>query len=174
MLRTILASSRFFIAIAVFGAFIAAVALITYAGLVVVEVTWNAFSRDIAPEHAKTLAVEFIELIDLFLLGTVLYIVALGLYELFIDDKLPMPRWLLIRDLDDLKDKLLGVVIVLLGVTFLGKVVTWNGDTAIVYFGAAIAAVIAALGGFVAITRKGNDKGYPAEPPKRHDPPNAQ
>lgn len=163
MLRTILASSRFFIAIGVFGAFVAAVSLIIYAGLVVFQVTWDAFSQDISPEHAKTLAVEFIELIDLFLLGTVLYIVALGLYELFIDDKLPMPRWLLIRDLDDLKDKLLGVIIVLLGVTFLGKVVTWDGNTDIVYFGAAIAAVIAALGGFVAITRKGHDKGNEVE-----------
>lgn len=156
MLRTILASSRFFIAIAVAGAFLAAVSLITYAAIVVVEETWHAFSGEIDTEHAKTLAVEFIELIDLFLLGTVLYIVALGLYELFIDDRLPMPRWLLIRDLDDLKDKLLGVVIVLLGVTFLGKVVTWNGDRSIIYFGVAIAAVIASLGGFVAISRKGH------------------
>jgi uncharacterized membrane protein YqhA len=158
VLRTILASSRFFIAIAVAGAFLAAVSLITYAAIVVVEHTWQAFSHEINDENAKTLAVDFIELIDLFLLGTVLYIVALGLYELFIDDQLPMPRWLLIRDLDDLKDKLLGVVIVLLGVTFLGKVVTWNGDQSILYFGIAISSVIAALGGFVAITRKGNNK----------------
>jgi uncharacterized membrane protein YqhA len=163
VIRTILASSRFFIAIAVLGAFLAAVALITYAAFVVFEVTWDAFSHDINVEHAKSLAVEFIELIDLFLLGTVLYIVALGLYELFIDDKLPMPRWLIIRDLDDLKDKLLGVVIVLLGVTFLGKVVTWDGDRDIVYFGAAIAAVIAALGGFVAISRKGHDKSHASD-----------
>lgn len=159
MVRTILASSRFFIAIAVFGAFLAAVVLIVYAGLVVVEVTWEAFSKDINAEHAKTLAVQFIELIDVFLLGTVLYIVSLGLYELFIDQHLPMPRWLMIRDLDDLKDKLLGVVIVLLGVTFLGKVVVWNGDRNILFYGLAIAAVIAALGGFLAITRKGNEGG---------------
>ena len=158
MLRTILASSRFFIAIAVFGAFCAAVSLISYAGIVVIKVTWDAFSHEISAVHSKTLAVEFIELIDLFLLGTVLYIVALGLYELFIDDKLPMPNWLIIRDLDDLKDKLLGVVIVLLGVTFLGKVVTWDGSKSIVYFGAAIAAVILALGLFVAISRFGHSK----------------
>lgn len=162
MIRTILASSRFFIAIAVLGAFIAAVSLIVYGGLVVVDTTWHAFSNEIDSAHAKELAVEFIELIDLFLLGTVLYIVALGLYELFIDDKLPMPRWLLIRDLDDLKDKLIGVVIVLLGVTFLGKVVTWDGSRDIVYFGGAISLVIAALGGFVAITRKGHAK-YPVD-----------
>jgi uncharacterized membrane protein YqhA len=154
MVKTILASSRFFIAIAVLGSFVAAVALIVYGGLVVVEVTWKAFSKEISAEGSKELAVDFIELIDLFLLGTVLYIVALGLYELFIDDDLPMPEWLLIHDLDDLKDKLIGVVIVLLGVTFLGKVVTWNGDKSIIYFGGAIALVILALGVFLAINHR--------------------
>src|SRR2546430_666113 len=93
-------------------------------------------------------------MIDLFLLGTVLYIVALGLYELFIDDRLPMPAWLLIQDLDDLKNKLIGVVIVLLGVTFLGKVVTWDGDRNILFFGGASALVIIALGGFTAISAR--------------------
>ena len=152
MLRTILASSRFFIAIAVLGSFVAAVALIVYGGIVVVDVTWHAFSGEFSPEGAKDLAVDFIEMIDLFLLGTVLYIVSLGLYELFIDSELPMPSWLRIHDLDDLKDKLIGVVIVLLGVTFLGKVVTWDGTRDILYFGAAIGIVILALGGFTAIT----------------------
>jgi len=166
VLRTVFASSRFFIAIAVLGSFIAAVALIVYGGLVVVEVTWDAFSAEISPEGSKELAVEFIQLIDLFLLGTVLYIVALGLYELFIDDELPLPQWLLIHDLDDLKDRLIGVVIVLLGVTFLGKVVTWDGDRNIVYFGGAIAMVILALGAFLAVSvRKSHSaRKPPAEP----------
>jgi uncharacterized membrane protein YqhA len=156
VVRRILASSRYFIAIAVLGSFLAAVALIVYGALVVLEVTWHAFSADIDPEGAKKLAVQFIEIIDLFLLGTVLYIVALGLYELFIDNRLPLPEWLLIDDLDDLKDKLIGVVIVLLGVTFLGKVVIWDGSRDILYFGGAVALVILALGGFLAI---GGQKG---------------
>ena len=76
----------------------------------------------------------------------VLYIVALGLYDLFIDDKLPMPSWLVIRDIDDLKEKLIGVVIVLLAVTFLSNVVTWNGNPNIVALGAAIGLVLLGLG----------------------------
>lgn len=166
LLRTILASSRFFIAIAVLGSFIASVALILYGGIVVAKVTWHAFSHTVNAEGAKDLAVDFIEMIDLFLLGTVLYIVALGLYELFIDESLPLPAWMRIHDLDDLKDKLIGVVIVLLGVTFLGKVVTWNGSRDIVYFGAAIALVILSLGGFLAVSAfKGHGSN---EPPPEH------
>lgn len=166
MIRTVLASSRFFVAIAVLGSFLAAVAVIVYGGLVVLKVARDAFSADITPDGAKALAVELIETIDLFLLGTVLYIVALGLYELFIDDRLPMPDWLLIRDLDDLKDKLIGVVIVLLGVTFLGKVVTWDGSRDILFFGGAIALVIAALGGFIAVSARKKHDG--STPPANH------
>jgi uncharacterized membrane protein YqhA len=145
LLKTLLAGSRFLIALAVLGSYVAAVAVIVYGGITVYDVVKEAFSHDIGPKGAKALAVEAIELIDIFLLGTVLYIVALGLYELFIDPDLPMPQWLRIATLDDLKEKLLGVVIVLLGVSFLSKVATWESGHDIAYFGAAIALVIVAL-----------------------------
>lgn len=145
-MRHLLASSRYLIVIAVFGAFLTAVAVIVYGGITVVQVVVTAFTHgDFSTKSAKQLAIEAIKLIDLFLLGTVLYIVALGLYDLFIDDRLPMPPWLHITTLDDLKAKLVGVVVVLLGVTFLGEVVAWNGDTNILPFGVAIALVIVAL-----------------------------
>ena len=82
---------------------------------------------------------------DLFLLGTVFYIIALGLYELFIDTNIRVPSWLEIKTLDDLKDKLIGVVIVVLAVLFLGQVVSWNGQKDLLGYGVAIALVIAAL-----------------------------
>jgi uncharacterized membrane protein YqhA len=85
-------------------------------------------------------------MIDLFLLGAVLYIVSLGLYELFIDDKLPTPSWLIVTNLNDLKSILIGVVVVLLAVTFLGYVVTWNGNSNILALGIAVGLVLLALG----------------------------
>jgi len=147
MFRRILASSRYMILIAVVATFLAAIAVILYGALTVFHLIYDMFvSSKFTPDEAKHMAVAFIEMIDLFLLGTVLYIVALGLYELFIDDKLSMPPWLVISDLDDLKGKLLGVVIVLLAVTFLGDVVTWNGDNSILSLGVAIGLVLLALG----------------------------
>ena len=83
-------------------------------------------------------------MIDFFLLGTVLYIIAMGLYELFIDDKLPMPKWLHIESLDNLKEKLVTVIIVMLAASFLGEVVEWTGGNDIFYLGAAIALLIGA------------------------------
>jgi len=121
--------------------------VIIYGGLTVITIMIETFSHGgFSESGSKKLAVSCIQLIDLFLLGAVLYIVALGLYDLFIDDKLPMPSWLIIGDLDDLKGKLIGVVIVLLAVTFLSNVVTWNGDTNIVALGAAIGVVLLGLG----------------------------
>jgi len=146
MVKQILAGSRFFIVTAVLGSFLSSVVLILAGVVAVVEIAYDAIrhpATDVV--EAKELAVEFIELTDVFLLGTILYIVSLGLYELFVDPDLPMPSWLRIRDLDDLKERLIGVIIVLLGVTFLGTAVTWRGSGEILEFGGAIAVVIVAL-----------------------------
>ncbi len=47
--------------------------------------------------------------------------------ELFIDDTIPLPAWLQIHSLDDLKAKLISVVVTLLGVLLLGYAVSWTG-----------------------------------------------
>ncbi len=147
MFRRVLASSRYVILIAVVATFLAAIAVIVYGAVTVFHLIFDMFvSSKFTADEAKHVGVVFIEMIDLFLLGTVLYIVALGLYDLFVDDTLSMPSWLVIHDLDDLKGKLLGVVIVLLAVTFLGDVVNWNGDNSILALGLAVGLVLLALG----------------------------
>jgi uncharacterized membrane protein YqhA len=145
MLRRILAGSRFLVIIAVLGSFLAAVAILVYGGLTVIGIIIDVFSHGLfTPDGSKHLAIESIEAIDLFLLATVLYIIALGLYELFVQS-LPMPSWLEITSLDDLKSKLIGVVIVMLAVTFLGEVVSWDGTTNILALGFAVGIVLFAL-----------------------------
>ena len=71
----------------------------------------------------------FIEVFDLFLLGTVMLIMALSLYELFMDSDLKLPARLEIRTFEDLKTNLVTVVIAVMAVTFLGQIVSWNGQT---------------------------------------------
>lgn len=160
MIKNVLANSRYLILIAVAGSFLAATALLLYGGIEVVTLIAQAVSYgEVSQKGAKTLALGFIEMVDLFLLGTVFYIVALGLYELFIDDTLPLPHWLEIHDLDGLKNKLVGVVIVVLAVLFLGQVVTWDGERDLLGYGAAIAMIIAALTWFLGSkVKKGESK----------------
>ncbi len=147
MVRRILASSRYFIGFAALGSFLSAATLLVYGTLAVINVVWDTIGQGQATvDGGKHLAVQFIQLTDLFLLGTVLYIVALGLYDLFVDPGLPVPPWLHIRSLDDLKSKLVQVIVVLLGVTFLGAAVEWEGGGEILKLGVAVALVITALG----------------------------
>jgi uncharacterized membrane protein YqhA len=67
---------------------------------------------------------EVVEIVDGYLLGAILIIFALGLYELFIsridaiEGSVIAERLLLIRSLDDLKSRLTSVVIIILAVKF--------------------------------------------------------
>ena len=78
-----------------------------------------------------------------------LYVLALGLYSLFVDDRVPTPLWLRIHDLGHLKELLAGVVVVAIAVIFLGQALTWDGTTDLLAPGLASAAVIAALALFL-------------------------
>lgn len=146
MLKKLILSSRYIVLIPIFGALLASIAILLYGFATLVPVIRDMVaSGDLTVAHAKRLAVDFIEMIDLFLIGTVLYIVSLGLYELFIDANLALPRWLIVEDLDNLKEKLIGISIVLLAVTFVADAVEWDGGGSLMQEGIAIAAVIFAL-----------------------------
>lgn len=116
-----LSRSRYFILIAVLGSFVCACVLLGYGAYEVFALAKGALLGQL---KSKTLLLDAIEAIDTFLLATLCYVVSLGLYELFVDNSIPVPEWLQINSLDDLKNKLLGVVVTLLGVLFLGQIVT--------------------------------------------------
>jgi len=153
----ILGGSRFLIIFAVLGALLASLTLLVY-GLIetIILIQNTILTGEVSRKVAKSLALEFIEIIDLFLLGTVFYIVAIGLYELFISTNIKVPAWLSIKTLDDLKNKLVAVVIVVLGVLFLGQVVSWDGERDLLGYGVSIALVIVALSYF--LSQKTNEK----------------
>ncbi|MEG4628431.1 YqhA family protein [Microcoleus sp. AR_TQ3_B6] len=145
MLHRILARSRYLMLIAVLGSFAASVTLLIYGALETVITIGHTATVPISSENSKKLILSCIEVVDLFLLATVFYITALGLYELFIDERIKVPYWLEIHSIDDLKTKLTSVIVVVLSVLFLSEVVRWNGGTNILPLGTGIALVIAAL-----------------------------
>ncbi|PWB52596.1 MAG: hypothetical protein C3F06_08575 [Candidatus Methanoperedenaceae archaeon] len=89
-------------------------------------------------------AIELIELMDIFLIATILYIFALGMYELFIGS-VNLPDWLIIRNLHDLKVKLSSVIILVMCITFLKHLVEWRDPQGTLFFGLAIAVVTVSL-----------------------------
>jgi len=154
MFRRILVGSRFFIRIAVVGSLIASLITMFFGGIAVIASTLEVIQAgDLRAKGAKILAVDALQVVDIFLVGTVLYIMALGLYELFVDPGLAVPGWLKIGTLDDLKEKLVAVVVVMLGVTFLAYVVDLKTGWSILDVGIATAAVLAGLGAFFKLAK---------------------
>lgn len=143
----VFAGSRFFVALAVLGSFLSAIVLFVYGTLVVVRIIFDTIAhRDISVDGAKLLQVAFIQLTDVFLLGTILVVVAFGLYQLFLQPNLPVPPWLKIDNLDQLSEKLIEVVGLLLGVSFLAYAVeTRLGAASVLELGLTTAATIVAL-----------------------------
>jgi uncharacterized membrane protein YqhA len=149
MLTRILALSRYFTVVAVIGILLASVALLMYEAVVVVTalgtVVSTASNGEISSKLAKLLAIGVIEAVDIFLIAIVAHMIGLGLYRLFVDPQLPLPAWLKIRDLDDLKNNLVSSVIAVLSVLFLREAVGWDGERDLLSFGAALALVIGVL-----------------------------
>lgn len=148
-MRSIFGLSRYLVLIAVIGLLLAALAVFVFGGITAITTIISTFGRaEFNVEGARLLSVELIELIDLFLLGTVLLITSIGLYELFLDPGLGavIPEWLSVTNLEQLKFNLLAVILVMLAILFLGAVAgEWLEGTTILEYGASIALVVAAL-----------------------------
>lgn len=151
--------------LAIAGTVISSFAMLVFALLVVLKAVWSAFRRaEFDLEHAKHLAVELIEMTDFFLLGMVLYVVAVGMFQLFIDDDIPVPSWMQVDGLADLKTQLIDVIVVVLAVSFLAEAVAWTSGRSILYFGISVAVVIMAMAGYNLIHHwmsHNHDAGHP-------------
>ena len=155
MLNRLLESTHYLIFVAVLGSLLAAILILVMASIaevqVIIGILTNIWAAD---KEVKAFSLALINIVDYLLLATGFYIIALGFYELFIDDKLNLPAWLIFHDFDDLKSKLVGIIIVVLGVNFLSNAVSWNGELNIIGYGASIALVIAALTYYLSIKTK--------------------
>ena len=97
------------------------------------------------------LVLRALEIVDTFLVAMVVLVTAIGIYQLFINRRIPVPEWLRIYDIDDLKAKLIGVLVTVLGVFFLGKALAWDYGMEILPLGLSVAAVALALSYFLSI-----------------------
>ncbi|MCL2636189.1 MAG: YqhA family protein [Betaproteobacteria bacterium] len=146
MLRKLVSLSRYVIAIPFFFTLLFALFLIIYESASVVLAIFRSKSIfDPSVGSVKAVAISIIEGIDVYLIAIGAYIISMGLYSLFIDDDAPLPKWLQIHDLEDLKRNLMSVIIAVLAVLFLKEVFIWDGSRDILSFGIAISAIIVSL-----------------------------
>jgi uncharacterized membrane protein YqhA len=166
--------SRFIVLLAVVASLVSAVILFLIATVDVAGLAVKAIGYATSGPHSteeydafhSTVVGHVISAVDDFLLATVLLIFSLGLYELFIskidvaqEDARHSSKILLIQTLDDLKDRLAKVVLMILIVTFFKNVIhtSFDGPLSILYLGVGILFVALALY-FTARSGHGSEK----------------
>jgi uncharacterized membrane protein YqhA len=142
--------ARYLLFFAVLSTLLAAALVVLYGTVQIVAFLVELVRHgSISNQWGAELRLTVIEVVDLFLIGTVLFVIAVGLYQLFFTSMMPLPRWLVVHDVGDLERKLIGLVITVLSVVFLGQIVTWDGERDLLRFGVGIGAVIAGLAFFL-------------------------
>ena len=127
--ETALFNCRFLVLLAVLGVLLSA-AVMFVKGCVEVVQGVRSFTTGFlgfrpTPLDDKTVILAFIPAVDNYLFATILLIISMGMYELFISEIDPKsrkdktrPNWLFVRDLDDLTSRIGEVVIMILIVSF--------------------------------------------------------
>jgi uncharacterized membrane protein YqhA len=148
--ENILWSTRFFVLLAVIFSMIGGISLFIVASVDVWHVATTVFHNYFGHgEHLKNfhelIVAELIGAVDLYLIAIVLFIFGFGLYELFISQidvakKSASSKILEIHSLDELKDKLAKVIIMVLIVGFFKRAMntTYDGAVEMLYLSGAI------------------------------------
>ncbi len=147
MLRELLEVSRYLMVLPIIGSlFLTLSVVVSGLGLVVVQ-EWELLQQgEYSARTAKQLTLTVIEAIDMFLVGAISYLIAVGVYVLFVGQKDdPSLKRFKIESLADLENKVIGVVVVAMAVGFVGKAAEAPGPLAVLQSGAGIAVVIGAL-----------------------------
>jgi uncharacterized membrane protein YqhA len=150
-MRKILGLTRYAVIVPSIASIIGALLLMAQGSFSIMMVIADAVLND---AYLKDTIVDVLTAVDAILLGTVLLVIGYGLYELFVDTRLEVPAWLQVRDLDDLKSKLIGVVVAIIAVVFVGVFVDANRASDVVSYGLGAGALVSGLALFAYATRK--------------------
>lgn len=141
----VIGQSRFIVLLAVISVLLVAVALFLLGVIQACTGIWSAITTVFSGHFETiTLTIKFLEIVSTMLKAVVFYIIGVGLYSLFIAP-LNLTVSLGVETLNDLEDKIVSVVIVILAVTFLEHFVRWDKPLETLEFGAALALVVGAL-----------------------------
>lgn len=91
----------------------------------------------------------FLIVMDSFLVGATLMVAAFGFYELFVvktpGDRYWLPKWLRMRDLEDLKARVVSMLILVAAITFVDRTVESHDEQEVLFLGVGISIIIVAL-----------------------------
>jgi uncharacterized membrane protein YqhA len=154
-MKRILGLTRYAVVVPAMASIIGALLLMAQGSISMVMVVIDAITEE---SGLKETIVDVLTAVDAILLGTVLLVIGYGLYELFIDADIEVPLWLRVQDLDDLKSKLIGVVVAIVAVVFVGVFVDSNRAEDVISYGVGAGALVVGLAIFAYATRKDTNK----------------
>lgn len=144
----VLSNSRYIVWLAVISTFVGSMVLMVIGTFETFSAIWHAVTN-LGVEPSSELKLVLIESVDTFLVATVILLISLGLYQLFVDRKLQLPAWLDTPGVEDLEKRLAGMIIIVMAVSFFTQVIQWDGQINILWFGLAIAGVILGISIFL-------------------------
>ena len=150
-MKRILGLTRYAVVVPAIASIFGALLLMAQGSISMISVVIDAVESN---SSLKESIVEVLTAIDAILLGTVLLVIGYGLYELFIDAEIDVPLWLRVDNLDDLKSKLIGVVVAIIAVVFVGVFVDSNRSADVISYGVGAGALVVGLAIFAFATRK--------------------
>jgi len=126
--------TRFIILIAVIGCIIAAVITFVMGAMFIIQASTEFFMNigKLTEAIEEEVLVKFISSIDLFLFGIILIILSMGSYDLFISKLDPAyeagatPNWIKFKDVNEMKEPLLHVIIIILVITFFKYIIRYH------------------------------------------------
>lgn len=152
MFTRMFGATRYFMTVASLSVFIGATVLLLLGIYEMANSIWRAvMGREIDSTQSISLRVAVIEAVDVILVATVLFLIAFGLYQLFVDPHLrsTLPEWLQISAFSNLEVRLSGMVITVLSIIALTQALESHGEATGSGIGFEIAAVIIAISLFL-------------------------
>ncbi len=148
----VLARSRLLVLIPVMFLFLDAAASFVYGADILIR-TLTAVVGE--PAHVGARLGRFLVVMDTFLVGVTLMILAFGFYELFVvtnereGEKFRLPGWLEMHDIEDLKARVVSMLILVAAITFVDRLVESQNANEVLFLGGGVAVIIIALTAFL-------------------------
>jgi len=145
-LNVLLGRSRYLVFVAVIAVMVTAFSLFLIGAIQAMDALYVAWARVLHGQfspHGISMSLN-LNIVSTMLEAVVFYLVGVGLYSLFISP-LNVAVALGIESLTDLESKVLSVISVIMGATFLQHFVLWQDSTATLEFGGSMAMVVLSL-----------------------------
>jgi len=150
-MKRIVEKSRYMSAVGVAVLLVMSALAFLWNAKIAIEIIFSVFR---SADQEAFFGLYLIKLVDGILIAIVLMILALSVYSMFIGE-LELPAWMVAHNLEELKSKLSGVIVLVLAVRFLEFVL--EGELAsidVMWMGIGIALMIAALVAFSVFIEK--------------------